>query len=246
MFNGMRKVYVFTFLLVLIISEAACAQIISVSIGEFFNKSTAYSQLKEFTRRSLKKGGIDAEFISMPLERATVDNVNGTLDAQMARVKAVLEKNPSLKGTSFPFAFTNIRFIYSKNRKNPVEEAKLNNYTGAISLNSKGLLGSKLSKELKLVTVRDIEQAGILFKKGRIDYLILPEEIALDLVNSHPFFKSEYRVSAKTLLQIDLYFVVSAKKAHLMPIIEKAFRESLREPHADLPLIQTMLNRSIK
>lgn len=214
------------------------AEILTISTGEFFGSSLAYTQLIEFTRRTLIEAGFTPKFTSLPVERATIENVNGLIDAQMARVRSVFEENPSLKGTSFPIAHTRIRFIYTRQQNN-LNENNLNKYTGAISLNSKGLS----SQKLKLVNVRNIEQAKLMFSKSRIDYLILPEEIALDLVQNDGFFKN-YRVSDRTLLQISLYFILNNKKAHLMPRIEKAFTESLKKTHPDLTLIQSMLNRN--
>jgi len=239
------KTFLFISMLSALTSRCFADTLSLVAVNDY-KKVEAYKEGVEFVVLAIEDAGIKVKVIEAPRKRGALAVDNGTYDALPFRGLDDAKELPNVITTSFPMAFTIFRVVSLVNNKKFVEST-LKDFSGAIVLNNASLESEvhKRSLHVSEVNVNYPDLVKMLMS-GRVDYIIVPEELIASLFDQEKSLIKLLKVSDNVFVKTPLYFSMNKKHRGMMAKIEKSLRKALTGDISRYKYIRNSLNRKLE
>ncbi|QGY39462.1 transporter substrate-binding domain-containing protein [Pseudodesulfovibrio cashew] len=222
----MRTVIVFAAVFFLCASQALAGEVHVIGMHCQVRAECKAIELENLLEDAYGRIGVAVEFVYLPGLRDLDKTNHGELDGSGLRNPIVVEKYPNIIKVPVPLFTTSLVAVTIKGNKKIHDLEDLN-----------GLLTGVLRGDLIAISIASGSNAHLhridylttglkMLIEGRLDVLFAAKTMLL--INMEQFPDTNFVVS-KDLYEIQVYHVVNKKHAHLVPLLERSFREMIAE-----------------
>ncbi|MBS1971216.1 MAG: transporter substrate-binding domain-containing protein [Bdellovibrionales bacterium] len=230
---------------IMLLPAAPAAESIHISLAaqESFVALPVIIDLKEFITNALKKENIVVTFVPLPVTRGTSLADKGELDGEMIRDKESIEGFSNLITSTHPLAVVHFKAVYLKSNTKFKHE-NMKDFRCGTLLNNRQVQAKLEADKIKCLEFKSPMQTFQLVKAGRIDYVLLANEIIDGFFERNPSWKEIYVIDEKPYTDMRLYLVLNKKRADLIPVIEKALRAAIKSELPKYKRLQQGINKN--
>lgn len=225
------------------VSFAKKKEVLRIAVYEHLQTLAKDVGFRDFVVKALEKEDIQLEFYPVPILRAAEMVQDGKLDGQLPSGKDVKKYFPNIIFIEPPLLVSKLMVVYLKSN-NEFDINMLSKMQGSIILNHVAADEFAKEKKLQIIEANDPFQALELLEKKRIDYILISDIVFENILRRYPQKKNLLQVDPKPLIEVPYYFSLNRKKEYLIPKIQKALRQAIREDLENYPHIKNIINKN--
>ncbi len=214
--------------------------VMGIDADPYYRTSPSYLQFLSFVKDALEPKHIAVEFIEMPSARITLSANAGTIDSDPLTSESEFG---SLKNVvAVPFPYYKFRMVYFSRKSSP----------GMATPAMKGetICGPRWTQislkkfydeqQLRFFPLDEYQQCLKMVGNSRISFGAISTLVLEDLRSKSDPLLNDLVFSDHQIFSIDLYMIVNIKHKNLLPVLESALREHVKNK-SRYPLIADRL-----